>query len=265
MARKLTLSTIGLISLAAISGCQPKQSMVDALPAPNFNGPVISAPPAAAPAPAPRPLAQAPKVASATPLQSEKGWIPPVAPRAWKWIVVHHSASPAGNAARFDQEHRSTKGWDELGYDFVIGNGTDSGDGQVEVGPRWTKQKWGAHAKTPDNRFNDYGIGICLVGNFDIERPTVKQMESLSRLVAFLQARYRIAPDKIIGHGNVNAIAHGGTITNCPGRNLNVAVVRQMASRRLADAGQQISDAQTASTSELLLDISELATVDPGN
>ena len=26
------------------------------------------------------------------------------------------------------------KGWDELGYDFVIGNGTDTGDGQIEVG-----------------------------------------------------------------------------------------------------------------------------------
>jgi 5-methylcytosine-specific restriction endonuclease McrA len=36
----------------------------------------------------------------------------------------------------FDRSHRD-KGWDELGYHFVIGNGTSSGDGVVEVGTRW--------------------------------------------------------------------------------------------------------------------------------
>ena len=90
-------------------------------------------------------------------------WIPPVAPRQWKWIVIHHSATTTGGAAEFDKMHKA-KGWDELGYDFVIGNGSDTGNGQIEVGPRWTKQKIGAHAKSSDNRFNEYGIGICLVG-----------------------------------------------------------------------------------------------------
>ena len=32
-----------------------------------------------------------------------------------------------------------------------IGNGSDTVDGQIEVGSRWVKQKVGAHAKTPDN------------------------------------------------------------------------------------------------------------------
>ena len=61
-------------------------------------------------------------------------WVPPVAARPWRWIVVHHSDTTTGGAAAFDKMHRE-KGWDELGYDFVIGNGSDTGDGQVEVGP----------------------------------------------------------------------------------------------------------------------------------
>ena len=122
------------------------------------------------------------------------------------------------------------KGWDELGYHFVVGNGTDTKDGQVEVGPRWARQKWGAHAKTSDNRFNRYGIGICLVGNFDNERPTKAQLQSLSRLVAHLMKAYNVPADRIIGHGDTKA-------PECPGRNVHIADIRQMATAQLAIAG----------------------------
>ena len=83
----------------------------------------------------------------------------------WTTVVVHHSATDRGSASAFDRGHRG-KGWDELGYHFVIGNGRGSGDGQIEVGSRWYKQKHGAHCKTPDNYFNEHGIGVCLVGDF---------------------------------------------------------------------------------------------------
>ena len=41
-------------------------------------------------------------------------------------------SAPYLASLRMDQ----AKGWDELGYHFVIGNGTDTRDGQVEVGSR---------------------------------------------------------------------------------------------------------------------------------
>jgi N-acetyl-anhydromuramyl-L-alanine amidase AmpD len=125
--------------------------------------------------------------------------------------------------------HRA-KGWDELGYHFVIGNGTGSGDGQIEVGPRWAKQKWGAHAKTADQRYNNYGIGICLVGNFDIERPTRAQMESVARLVGYLMKTYRIPAVAVVGHSETKA-------TECPGRHMNVAEVRRVVGRLVEEDG----------------------------
>ena len=66
----------------------------------------------------------------------------------WTCIVIHHSATDEGNAERFDRMHKA-KGWDELGYDFVIGNGTDTRDGQVEVGPRWPVQNRSWPASSP--------------------------------------------------------------------------------------------------------------------
>ena len=132
--------------------------------------------------------------------------------RPWRWIVIHHSASDTGSAAAFDAFHRNQKHWDELGYHFVIGNGGGSGDGLIEVGSRWPKQKYGAHCRVGNNEeYNDYGIGICLVGNFDRRRPTAAQMASLARLVSYLAAKYKIDDRHIIGHGTVDD-------TRCPGR-----------------------------------------------
>jgi hypothetical protein len=153
-------------------------------------------------------------------------WIPSANPNKWTWIIIHHSDSDYGSAAIIDKWHRE-RGFDELGYHFVIGNGTNSGDGQIEVGGRWTKQKWGAHDNALDNRYNINGIGICLVGNFDKSRPTAAQKQSLIRLVAYLARTYHISPDHILGHGDTKT-------TDCPGKNLNVAQIRAAASAQVA-------------------------------
>jgi N-acetylmuramoyl-L-alanine amidase len=135
----------------------------------------------------------------------------------WQYIVIHHSASDAGSAAQFDQFHRR-KGWDGLAYHFVIDNGKGGPDGHLEVGTRWSTQKHGAHAghlpsADPEARncFNEFGIGICLVGNVDKRPPTQAQLETLSRLVDALRTEFDIPANHILGHTHVKGTA-------CPGR-----------------------------------------------
>ncbi len=149
-------------------------------------------------------------------------WMPShgrISPR-WKTIVIHHSATRAGGARAFDLFHRK-RGWDELGYHFVIGNGTDTPDGFVEVGPRWHKQKHGAHCKTPNNYYNDHGIGICLVGDFTRSAPSPRQMASLERMLRFLSIQCRIPPQRITTHGAVTGK------TKCPGGHFHLPAVRR--------------------------------------
>lgn len=161
-----------------------------------------------------------------TPTNVPKSWYPPSSvEKRWTAIIVHHSATDVGNMAVFDREHRSL-GWDGVGYDFVIGNGTDSTDGQVEVTFRWKEQKVGAHCKTPDNWANQDGIGICLVGNFNETRPTAKQLDSLVKLTDFLQRRYGISQSRIYGHG----ATPGAHITDCPGKLFPMAKFKAMLS-----------------------------------
>lgn len=133
------------------------------------------------------------------------------AERSWRWIVIHHSDDTEGACEKYDQMHRA-KGWDGCGYHWVIGNGTQSGDGEIEIGPRWRIQMHGAHAKTPDNRFNDYGIGVVLVGDFETGgRPTARQYEALLTLTRWLMARYGISADRVLRHSDCKATA-------CPGK-----------------------------------------------
>lgn len=102
----------------------------------------------------------------------------------WKFIVAHHSAIAQGNAEIYDRNHRKRGMQNGLAYHFVIGNGIDSGDGEIEIGPRWRKQINGGHVR--NNYYNEHGIGICLVGNFEETRPTARQSQSLIALVDYL-------------------------------------------------------------------------------
>lgn len=139
----------------------------------------------------------------------------------WTTIVIHHSATDRGGAKRFDQYHRKSNGWDELGYHFVIGNGTDTPDGYVEVGSRWHKQKHGAHCKTHGNYHNEHGIGICLVGHFNEGHPTPRQLASLRDLVSFLCACCEVPVGRVTTHRAVSKK------TQCPGRNFDLAALRR--------------------------------------
>jgi len=233
MIRKI-VATLTILTFAMIlAGCQSTDT--GALPPLRLVSPVVVAPAAPpvrrytmAPSSTPKP---APNHTTASAGQVPAGWKPPVAPRQWTWIIIHHSDSLFGSAALIDKWHRA-RGFDELGYHFVIGNGTNSGDGQIEIGPRWTQQKWGAHDNALDNRYNLQGIGICLVGDFDKQHPTAAQKRSLVKLVAYLMRTYHIAPKYVLGHGETKQ-------TECPGRYLNVAEIRSLVAQSLAEADQQ--------------------------
>lgn len=105
--------------------------------------------------------------------------------RRWKYIVAHHSGIEDGNARTYDREHRRRGYENGLAYHFVIGNGRDSGEGEIEIGPRWTRQIQGGHVRNEE--YNEHGIGICLVGNFEKRSISAKQLASFTALVDWLR------------------------------------------------------------------------------
>jgi N-acetyl-anhydromuramyl-L-alanine amidase AmpD len=131
--------------------------------------------------------------------------------KKWKYIIIHHSATDEGSSLSFDKAHNS-RGWKGVGYHFVIDNGSKGKcDGQIEVSPRWLKQENGSHCRA--GGMNKKAIGICLVGDFSREAPTLRQMDALVYLVKTLRKYYKIPMSRIMGHGRVS-----GARTECPGK-----------------------------------------------
>ena len=106
----------------------------------------------------------------------------------WQMIVVHNSGTRQGNARAFDYYHRHVRHMQNgLAYHFVIGNGTSTGNGQIEVGDRWRRQINGGHVHS--DYLNNIALGICLVGDFNRDQPTRAQLECCEELIRYLRQR----------------------------------------------------------------------------
>jgi hypothetical protein len=112
----------------------------------------------------------------------------PVKRRRWQFIVVHNSGTRQGNARVFDYYHRHVRRMQNgLAYHFVIGNGTSTGNGQIEVGDRWRRQINGGHVHS--DYLNNISLGICLVGDFNRNQPTRAQLDACEELIRYLRER----------------------------------------------------------------------------
>lgn len=124
--------------------------------------------------------------------------------QSWQTITLHHSGTLRGSARLFDRDHRRRR-MGGLFYHFVIGNGSYTKDGSIEVGWRWKKQ---VKANRP------FDIQICLVGNFNKQTVSEAQLSSLANLITVLQEQYEIPLSHVRRHEDIK-----GKITECPGRN----------------------------------------------
>ena len=121
-------------------------------------------------------------------------------------IVIHHTGNPTDDDLSAEDIHEMhlNNGWSGIGYHYVIRK-----DGTIEIGR--PVECIGAHAEGE----NSHTVGIHLSGNFEIGKPTDKQIESLANLVAWLAENYDIelSDDTIVGHRDLMATA-------CPGEAL---------------------------------------------
>ena len=120
--------------------------------------------------------------------------------KSTKRIIIHHSASADVPASTIHGWHLGQK-WSGIGYHFVI-----RANGAIERGrPEWAI---GSHSG-PDG--NGDSIGIVLTGNFEYDKPTEAQMDSLVWLITqYLEPKY--GKLQVMGHKDVMATA-------CPGKN----------------------------------------------
>jgi len=130
-------------------------------------------------------------------------------------ITVHHSAmsaselrraslpTTADHLQRIQRNHMRDEGMGDIGYHFIIDPA-----GRVLEGRslRWQ----GAHSGGANNVRN---VGVCLLGNFDRERPTPEADRALTGLLASLRKQHGIPVNRVFGHRELKT-------TQCPGTHL---------------------------------------------
>ncbi len=133
---------------------------------------------------------------------------------SWQRITVHHSAvenpppmfdvrDSAAAVRDMQRVHMDVRGWGDIGYHFLIDPG-----GYVLEGRTLDWQ--GAHTGGSNNARN---IGICLIGNFDLDQPTPSALAALENLVNQLRSTHHIAGNQVFPHKRFKN-------TECPGRHL---------------------------------------------
>lgn len=123
-------------------------------------------------------------------------------------LTVHHAGSQSGTTgpAQFrgwQSWHMSGQGWPDIAYHLLIGI-----DGTVYQG------RDPAYRGDTGTSYDTTGHFLVVVeGNFEVEKPTAAQIESLEAVLAWASEHYGVSPATISGHGDHAA-------TSCPGRHL---------------------------------------------
>ncbi len=134
----------------------------------------------------------------------------------WRYIVIHHSASTHGDIEFLQRVHRERQALDPIDaipYHYVIGNGSGLGMGEVASDWRQDWDIWGAHVSGNNSLRNYFGIGICLIGNFEEHDVPPAQFAAAVTLTQQLMDRYAIPVSHVNGHGLID-----GESTRCPGK-----------------------------------------------
>lgn len=122
-------------------------------------------------------------------------------------IVLHHAGMRRDRdmtVADIHDLHKNGNKWAGIGYHFVIHK-----DGYIERGR--PENTLGAHALSN----NEFTVGICVIGNYDLGVPTNEQIISAEQLMAAICDKYKFEPSDttIFGHRDLCPTA-------CPGKSL---------------------------------------------
>ncbi len=187
-----------------------------------------------------------------TPLQPANEWAAGVIPRG-EWaaappiemrakpmngvrrITVHHSGIVSGHvrsdsdAARMLESIRRGhvgQQWADIGYHYII-------DPQGRVWEGRPIRLQGAHVKFN----NEHNLGVMVMGNFDVERPTPQAIAALDAFVSQQMQRFNVVLRRS-GNMQNGVFTHQELMpTACPGRNLQTYMLAaRSASGRLARA-----------------------------
>lgn len=131
-------------------------------------------------------------------------------------IILHHSLTKDSGTVSWQairRYHMDVLGWDDNGYHY----GIELINGRYESLNARFMDTIGAHCRG----YNSKSIGVCLIGNFDLEPVPAEQWDLALALVRGLCFSLDIPSQSVLGHREFNSKK------SCPGRYFNLNVFRK--------------------------------------
>lgn len=127
-----------------------------------------------------------------------------------KFITIHHAGvewkggrDPADFVRNMQTWGQKEKNWPDLPYHFLI-----APDGRIFEGRSLE------YEPESNTKYDLQGnIGVEMMGNFEIQRPSLQQLQACTALVAWLCQKYSIPLERIRGHNDA-----APRQTTCPGK-----------------------------------------------
>ena len=135
--------------------------------------------------------------------------------------IILHTAAFRGkcDALLIDTWHKE-KGWEAIGYHFVVTGSFWDTEAAVQIGRPMGYQ--GAHVFGRNKR----SIGICVTGHGDHAEWTDEQIRLACALISDLQQIYNIPTKKVIGHRET-FIGRINLPKTCPGKLIDMNEFRK--------------------------------------
>lgn len=146
--------------------------------------------------------------------------------RTIKGIVIHHSLTKDTGTVSWgaiEDYHVKTLGWRDIGYHYGCERVLDATGVQrnyVMVGRPETM----VAAGEPNRGSNQWGIHVCIVGNFDVVAPSDEGLKLLCRRLLYpIMDRYGLTADDVYGHHELDR-----PDKSCPGTMFDMNALRNM-------------------------------------
>lgn len=156
----------------------------------------------------------------------------------WERIIIHHSLTKDGNVVDWqairryhiswaycgkiiskeeateliNDGKRVKRPWTTIGYHY----GVELINGEYEILVGRQINQIGAHTRG----HNQEALGICMVGNYDVDIVSDTLLKTLGKLVKSHMAVFNISANNVFGHNEFNPDK------TCPGSNFNMEAFR---------------------------------------
>ena len=147
--------------------------------------------------------------------------------RLWQYLIIHHSFTTdqkKDDWRAIKSYHVNTLKFKDIAYQF----GVEREKGELVYRVGRDLSTIGAHSgiKGVSNMFNQFGIGICVVGNYDKNKPDCEILKKTIYLCKNLMYMFEIPRKYVLGHREIYKFFNMQEQKTCPGSKFDMEEFR---------------------------------------